>query len=221
LRDNKIPWIYFWTDPRKDYDIRNHEIYTDHPPIAILSQEKEFYGHLDKLILYGKQLNNEIPKKPYTFSVLMNLTDTKRAKKLLSDLNWVKHYDPEIRGNWKKETNPFLKDKIPEDGVKQYLDSVKYSYNINKNPKWVSQKYWEMALSDVICFYANYDADNLIMPPNDSRRVIDGIDLLDKIDFLEVHRDEYLGWIKAQREQIRPEYLNGDFIYKIINEKLK
>lgn len=223
LKTHKIPWVYFWTDPRKDYDIRSHQIFKDNPPQIILSQEKEFYGHLDKLIMYHQKPLNA-PKEIF-LTALMNHTDPKRSKYLVNLMNhvslWYAASDGmEIRGNWKKETNKFLKDPIPENEVIDYLSKVKYAINIGKNPKWVSQKYWEMILAKTICFFINYDEDNLVMAHTDLGRVKDEQDLVNKIQMVEDNPYVQKRIYEIMDQIILPSYLNGDFMYDIINNKI-
>lgn len=222
LKQYKIPWVYFWTDPRKDYDIRNHEIYKDHKPFDILSQEKTFYGHLDKLVMYGQKLQ-DAPKSVF-IGALMNHTDPKRSKRLVDLMNhldlWYDKEVCEIRGDWKKETNRWLRTPIPENEVLQYLAKVKYAINIGKNPLWVSQKFWEMILAKTFCFYENYDSDNLVLPYNDVRRFNNEHGLTQVIQMLEITPKAYEISIEEQTKWILPEYLNGDFIYDIIMKRI-
>lgn len=223
LRDTKIPWAYFWTDPRKDYDIRNHQIYKDNPPIAILSQEKEFYAHLEKLVLY-RQKPQDAPKDVFVGS-LMNYTDPKRSKFLVNLMNSLDIYygdrQLEIRGEWKKETHRLLKEPISENEVVKYLASIKYGLNIGKDPKWVSQKYYEWLLAGTICFFANYDEDNLIMKPDDFRRMKNDTDLVLKIQWLEERPEAYAQHVKdMQQDELLEEYFTGQFIYDTIIKKI-
>lgn len=214
INSNNIPYVYFWTDAR--YDIRINPLFKRYPNL-ILSQEKENYGHLEKLILYGKS-KQELKEKDIKFGILMNETDKKRSQEVLKALSWLDY--GELRGNWKTQSK-FLKEPIQEKEVSNYLGRVKYSYNLAVNQNWVSQKYYEMILNNVICFYKNYDEKGLIIPRNiDIRRIKDEIDLEEKINFLEVQPTLYKSIIERQQEELKEEYFNGEFIYQFIINKI-
>lgn len=214
VNSNEIPYVYFWTDPR--YDIRENELFK-HQPQLILSQEKEYYGHLDKLILYGKE-RQQIKEKDILLGVLMNDTNKFRSNEVLKTLNWLEY--GEIRGDW-KIPNKFLKSPLNEKEVGYYLSRVKYSYNSATNPNWVSQKYWEMVLNNVVCFYKNYDKDGLLILEQDFKRVKDEIDLQNKIEFIEKDLNVYNELINQQKTELKDEYFNGEFLYKFITKKLE
>lgn len=218
LRDHKdIPYAYFWTDPR--YDISKNPIFKEIPPKVILSQEPKNYAHLDKLILYRK--NKPLPfEKNIFFSILMNDTgETVRRKAVNDVINWLhqEKYKLRILGNWKKEGY----EGIPEEEVIDYLSRVRYSFNCGKKKDWVSQKYWEMILAGVICFYTNYDSDNLLISPKDNRRVKDGIDVVDRIKMFENDDMIFAEQLYYQHVILKKEYFTGDFVYSKIMEKLK
>jgi len=212
INSNEIPYVYFWTDPR--YDIRENKLLNRKPEI-ILSQEMANYGHLDKLILYKKE-RQQIKDKDIFLGILMNDTNPKRSREILKTLNWLEY--GEIIGNWKKP-NKFCKNAINENKVNDYLSRVKYSYNLATNQNWVSQKYWEMVLNNVICFYKNYDNNNLLLGNKDYRRVKDEIDLQEKIE----NKDEelYEQIIKHQQLELKDDYFNGEFLYQFIIKKLE
>lgn len=213
INSNNIPYVYFWTDYR--YDIRENKLIRK--PSIILSQEKENYGHLEKLILYGKS-KQELVEKDIKLGILMNETEPKRSKEVLKALNWLEY--GEIRGKW-KNSNKFLKESINENELNNYLSRVKYSYNLATNKKWVSQKYWEMILNNVVCFYKDYDEDKLCLSEHiDGLRVIDAIDLGEKIDKLENNEEEYKATIELQQNLLEEQYFNGDFMYRFILDKL-
>jgi len=209
INSNNIPYVYFWTDCR--YDIRENKLFNRQPQL-ILSQESEHYGHLDKLCLYKKELK-PYQDKTIKLGILLNDTDKRRSKSVLANLKWLNY--GELRGKW-KETNRFLKESINEKELDSYLSSVKYSYNEAVNPNWVSQKYWEMILNNVICFYRHYDKDNLLI----TIKVNDEIDLEESINKYEDDENDYIKQLASQLCLIRDEYLDGSFIYKFIIEKL-
>jgi len=214
INSNDIPYVYFWTDAR--YDIRTNPLFKRYPNL-ILSQEKENYGHLEKLILYGKQ-KQELKEKDIKLGVLMNETDKKRSQEVLKALNWLDY--GELRGNWKTQSK-FLKEPIQEKEVSNYLGRVKYSYNLAVNRDWVSQKYYEMILNNVICFYKNYDENSLIIPKYENiRKVKDEIDLEEKIELIEKAKDLYNLIIEKQQGELKEEYFNGEFIYQFIIDKI-
>ena len=217
INNTKIPYIYFWTDPDAKYDIRTNKLF-NRQPSYILSQEKEFYGHLDKLVFYNKQPINQ--EKTVFLSTLMNNTNNKRSKLILKYYNflelWYKNL-LEIRGNWGKETNKYLKESIKENEVINYLSTCKYGLNINKNPKWVSQKFNEYLLAGTICFYKDYDEDCLVLPQDNFQRIRHENDLIDKIQYLEKNPEKYQELIKEyQTTLIKPEYITGQIVYKTI-----
>jgi len=219
LKEHKdIPYAYFWTDPR--YDIKDNPIFKEIPPKVILSQEPENYSHLDKLILYKK--DRPLPfEKNIFFSILMNDTkETVRRKALDDCLNWLSDEGIpfDVRGYW-----PKYPARIPlkEEEVMPYLARVKYSFNCGKNIDWVSQKYWEMVLNGVICFYTNYDYLGLVLAQNDTRRVKDGIDVVNYIKIIESDKSIYEAQLELMRKELKSEYFTGDFIYNQIINKLK
>jgi hypothetical protein len=199
-------FVYFWTDPRYN---------PDNLPITnknriVLSQEPAYYSHLDKIILYGKK-NRKKRLKYREFKVIMNNTKGERWN---NALKVIKENNGEIIGDHKdKKTNS----AIGFNNLQSYLDSVKYSWNQTKDSTWTSQKFWEMILSNVICFHYNSDTERLIIP-NWLR--IDDIKLIpSSIESLK-DKEVYKGILRNQKKLILPEYLNGDFIYKIILKKL-
>ena len=212
LNGYDVPYIYFWTDVR--YDIKNIKVVRQ--PNIILSQEQENYGHLDKLILYKKK-KKLLDKKTNKFGIVMNDTEPKRSKEVLKTLGWLGY--GEIKGKWKNK-NKWLTGELKEEEVNDYLASTKYSYNLATNHEWVSQKFWEMLLNNVICFYKNYDKNNLIIPKNDYRLVRDEIDVEEKIEELDKNVNLYLDFIKKQQNDLKEEYFNGNFIYNLIIKKL-
>ena len=213
INSNNIPYIYFWTDIR--YDIRDNNLIRQ--PNIILSQEKEYYGHLEKIILIGK-IKKEIYYKDIKFGVLMNSTSPKRDKSIMKFLNWLEF--GEIRGNWKNKYNKYLKEPLKENEVCDYLSKVKYTINITTNQNWINQKYYEYILNNVICFQYNSDLDNLVMDKNDFRVIKDEIDLDEKIDLLEKDENLYNKIIKKQQDELKEEYFNGEFIYNFIINKI-
>lgn len=219
INNTKIPYIYFHTDARIDYDIIENKNFKRKPDI-ILSQEKENYGHLEKIILYNKELKEH--KKDITVGVVMNDTDKKRSREMLKWLNWldVSNIKAEIKGKWKVE-NELNTGVLEEDKVNDYLSRVKYTLNLTVNPLWVNQKYYEYVLNDVICFQYRSDLDNLIMPENDYRRVIDEIEFDEKIQELEDNPELYEKVLQKQKDEIKKEYLDGSFIYEFVLKKME
>ena len=216
----EIPWAYFWTDPR--YDLKKNPLFDSIPPKAILSQEPIYYAHLDKLILYEK--DQPLPfKHDIFFSILMNNTGEKHRKKMVKDvINWLNQekLNYEIKGDWKKDKD-ILGYPLEEKNVLPYLANVKYSFNVGKNPWWSSQKYWEMVISDVICFYWGYDEAGLVLEKDSWLRVRDGIDVIEKVKQLEEDPHFRTEVLMSQRKQLKAEYYTGEFIYQIIKEKCK
>jgi len=184
---------------------------------TIFTQKKENYGHLEKIILIGNKTTKQ--EKDIKLGILLNNTNKKRSSKVLDLLDWLEY--GEIRGNWKKETNKYLKESIPEDKVNEYLSRVKYTINITVNNKWVNQKYYEYLLNDVICFQFNSDIDNLCMEKDDFRRIKDEIELDEKIELLEKDEELYNKILIKQREEILESYSDGSFLYNFIFSKLK
>lgn len=214
INSNNIPYIYFWTDMR--YDITKNNLIRQ--PNIILSQEKKNYGHLEKIILIGKN-KKEIYNKDIKFGILMNSTSLKRDKSIMKFLNWLEF--GEIRGNWKNKDNKYLKEPLKENEVCNYLSKVKYTINITTNSNWINQKYYEYILNNVICFQYNSDLDNLVMDKNDFRVIKDEIDLDEKIDLLEKDKNLYNKIIKKQQDELKDEYFNGEFIYNFIINRIK
>lgn len=217
LNSCSVPYAYFWTDKR--YDIRDIEVVRQ--PAVILSQEKENYAHLDKLILYNKKIR-EVEDKDIEFAILMNNTEPKRSKKLLTFVNWLKDFqDVKVIGDWKKqEDKSIFTGSIAESEVDNYLSRVKFSFNIATNVFWTSQKYYEMLLNNVVCFYHHYDMDNIIMKDDDFRRVYDEINLDDKLTLIKKDIDLYNTILKNQRLELKPEFFDGSLVYNTIMDKI-
>jgi len=214
LNNSNKKWLYFWTDPRKEYDIRDNPNITNKNYI-ILSQEKQFYSHLEKIIMYNKKPIQK--QKENKLCIIMNDTNPKRTKECLK-LNNL-NFDIEVYGKWKTE-NKNLKEKLEESEVIKKLSTSKYSWNMATNKKWVSQKYYEMLLSGTLCFFQHYDEDNLILDKDDFRRIEDWFDIDIKIDKLNKNPELYNSLIKKQNEELKEEYYNGDFIYNIIVKQI-
>lgn len=210
LNDNPdIPYIYFWTDPR--YDITKIKVVRQ--PNIILSQEKEYYGHLDKIILYGKQRRKKQIKYKM-FSILMNKTKDARTKKMVDIYNQLSKTHPiGIIGDFKELNGS----PIEQTKIQDYLDTVEYCINVGKKSNWVSQKYWEMSLSNVICFQSNYDDDCLLMEKDDLRRINDWLDIEINLGQIEQKKDLFLTQLQYE---LKDEYFSGDFIYSVIKEKI-
>ncbi len=216
INNTKTPYIYFLTDNRKEYKISINSNFKRKPNL-ILSQEKENYGHLEKIILIGQKKKEN--KKDIKFAMLLNDTKPKRTKDALKFIEWME--EGEIRGIWKKKESKWLKEPIEEDNVNDYLSKVKYTVNITTDYWWINQKYYEYILNDVICFHYLTDGSGLAMKTNDFRQVMDEIELEEKIDKLEANENLYNEVLNKQREEIKDSYLDGSFIYNFINDKLK
>lgn len=222
LNATKVPWVYFWTDPRAEYDMMANQLIT-HKPEVILSQEKQYYAHLDKLILVGRELRDldqSIAMKRPVLSVLMNEKGAKREKNLINICNWLKDdIEVEIRGKWKK-LNPFVKEQVAFELIDEHLSGVRYSWNQTVDPFWTSQKYWEMVLNDVVCFHQWSDLNHLVLPDGDFTRVTDELEVSEKIRFFEEDKAALKLQVLTQRARIKSEYLTGEFIYETIMQKL-
>jgi len=214
INTTEIPYAFFWTDSR--YGITNNKLFKRQPNV-IFSQEKEYYGHLEKLILYKKE-RKELTDKKNKFGILMNETEPKRSKEVLAALEWLEY--GEIVGKWKTKS-PFVNGPILESELDNYLSNLKFSYNLATNQKWVSQKYYEMILNNVICFYKNYDEDELILNKDNYLKVRDGIDIEQKIEEIEANDELYKKMIEKQQEELKDDYFNGEFIYNFIINKIK
>lgn len=202
-----IPYIYFQTDPRSTMDITKIDIIRQ--PKIILTQEKNNYGHLDKIILYKKE-KRKLTKKDIEIGILMNQTSESRVKQLQKI---IKDRKVQYFGNIKEVNSK----EIKFDEVQNILDTITFSVNIGKKETWVSQKYWEMILSNVICFYANFDKDELLMKKDDIRRVNDWLDLDINLDKIKKNYDLFL---TKQYEEIKDEYRSGEFLYNLIMNKI-
>lgn len=218
LISDNTPWIYFQTDPRKEYNVENNELFDKNKSKLIFTQEKKYYGHLDKLILYKKQILQTTKK--IEMAIIMNQTNDKRHREGISVCDWFNKQNVVIYGKHKKNSK-YLAEQIPERNLSEFLTQLKYSWNMAVDPNWVSQKYWEMILHDVICFYQEYDNSGLLLSLDDERRVVDPIDVDNKINYLNNNITEYQLWLERQRAEMLPEYLDGEFIYSFIYSKLQ
>lgn len=205
--------VYFWTDPR--YDPKLLPITKE---MIVLSQEPEYYSHLDKLILYKKEIRPLI-HKDIEFAILMNWTERKRANNAITICNVLKKYDPIIIGDWKKKLNEFISHEVVSSDVQSLLDQVKYSWNQTVKLDWISQKFWEMILSNVICFHYNSDMNKLVIP--DWLRVNKTEEIKSTIEITDANILSYQGTLMMQKALIVPEYLDGSFIYNQIIAKIQ
>ena len=203
---------YFWTDVR--YDPKKLPITKK---MTILSQEPEHYAHLEKLVMYHKSFR--LPRiKEIDFGILMNWTEPKRAKNAIMVCNELKQYDPIIIGDWKKKLNEFLTHDVKSTDVLNILDNIKFSWNQTTNPKWVSQKFWEMIMSNVICFHFDSDSDGLVIPAELKVFSADNVR-----SFIEKYQneDDYVKILNWQKSLILKEYFDGSFMYKTILSRLQ
>ena len=99
-----------------------------------------------------------------------------------------------------------------------FLDNIKYSFNQTVESDWTSQKMWEMILSNVICFHYESDSNNLAIP---QFLKVDALWEVEQRIKTIARAKEYDRIIKEQQTFIKPGYLTGEFLYKIILNKMK
>lgn len=218
LKSSKTPYIYFWTDARPEYRIWEAPQFIKEPH-NVLSQEPTYYAHLEKLICYH---NPPIRKnnREKDVVVVMNDTAAKRSTKMLNILKWVSDFHKvDVIGNWKKDC-PYLKTSLNDNEVLDYISDYKYSIIIAKDPTWITQKFYEMAIAGVVTFYGDFDSYNLVLGEDSPLRFKDEYDLEEKISKFKSDNKLYERHLEDTQDLIKNEYINGDFMYKIIMSKI-
>jgi len=111
--------------------------------------------------------------------------------------------------------------RVSATKYRELLKATKFSivisdtnHNING---FAGQRHWENLKYNIISFTdTKCDIDELIMKKDDWRRVKNYIELKEKMNYLLQNPKEYEKKLREQQEEIKEEYLNGDYIYRVL-----
>ena len=113
--------------------------------------------------------------------------------------------------------------RVTRDVFMDYLDRAKHSVcfadeSYNKN-HFVLPRFYENIMHDIICFCSNtFDPDEHMIGKYDWRRVTNYMELREKMKELDDDEDNYLALLRRQRKELKPEYINGDYVYEMITK---
>lgn len=105
----------------------------------------------------------------------------------------------------------------------EYLDMTKYSICILDNDysetNALTQRHYEHVIHNIFSFIDNdFDRKGYMIPLYDWRRVSSFREMYEKIEHLERHPDEYLYKLEKQRDILKPEYYNGEYVYGLLKD---
>jgi hypothetical protein len=211
--------LYFVTDV-KIFD--RCKFFTDNYDFKVVSQSKNLgeYGDLEKFFLLDNKIitnKNKLKKLVYCGNQRNNERTDLVGKYLLG--NDIK---TEIYGKWNNSEivdNSNFKGPIPCEEVSNVLSEAKYSLIISdkeyRRLGFITPRYWECLLSSTIPFIdSSYDKDEILVKKNDFRIVHDYKEMMDKIIFLESNNYFYKQILEKQSEEIKPEYVSGEYQLK-------
>jgi len=127
--------------------------------------------------------------------------------------------DVEVYGQWSTLWNLDKRFKGPKKfmDLEDTLKGTKYTFIIPIAKDWVTAKFWEMIHYGIIPFFhPTYDTQKNIKCP-DFIRVKDPQDLVDKIKFLDSHKDDYFALLAELYNMLEEKYYDGNFISESIN----
>jgi len=198
-------------------------IYTDYKlkPFAynifdrIYTQTKNVYayGALEKLVLFDSKFIEKNAVKDIEFY----FGGTERDR-LYDIIEYI--WRPEV--TWHGKSQFFQKnDYISYSENYSLIKRAKYSIVIMdsayNNVGWVTPRYYENILNDVICFVDNKcDRNNMLVTKHDYRRVGSYFELRDKIKQIDASPLKRESILEKQRQEILPEYLDGSYIYNLL-----
>ena len=87
---------------------------------------------------------------------------------------------------------------------------------------FVTQKVWKMIYYGIIPFWDknNYDTDNIYKEIPDYFKVKTPKEMWDKIEYLNLHEEEYKKYLKIYYNLLEDKYFNGDFIVDVFKQYL-
>jgi hypothetical protein len=221
LNESTVPWIYIQPDYR--YPITKPKDLTSQPKEVITLKGDDNFCGLDKLYLLDREQTIN-PKKEIDLGLMFNDTGKKRTDMIKKTIKWVEIVNKEITIDVKGKFNEEMKyntGTVPEKSYYDYWKKVKYTLNMANESDQITPRIWDCFLNDTVSFLYNFDSGYKIVPKGHFLRVIDEIDLEDKIALLEKNKMSLDEILEYQRSLIKKEYLNGDFIYEVLKNKIK
>jgi hypothetical protein len=114
-----------------------------------------------------------------------------------------------------------LENRTPRDEFKKTLDKAKYSVVItdiqNNINHFISPRPYECYIHDIVAFFDyKYDPDEYYCKKDDYRRVHNYKEMRIKMNELNAHPELYRNILALQRDSIKENFVNGEYIYGII-----
>jgi len=175
-----------------------------------------------KFSLMGKpKTNNENITRDINMVLFLNEGNPSRYKDVmdyvLSDIK-----DAVIYGSW---SDSILKkhpqfQNIPMAELSHLFSRIKYTFCIPIKPGWATGKFWDMIRLGIVPFvHPTYDEQRNIGFP-EFLRVYSSKELVQKIEFLNSHPEEYDKLVKELNAMITPDKKNGSYLNSVIMKHL-
>lgn len=198
--------------------------------LQIVSQSKNFgkYGHLEKLFLYNNEINFNVSKKENKIVFIGNQKSNQKTD-LVKEYLLKDKIKTEIYGRWTNEDitkNKNFKGPIKCMESQKKLREFKYgmliSDKFHRKFGFVTPKYFEYLLAGVIPFIdSSFDKDELLIKKDDFRIVNSYEEMINKMKFLDERSYYYEKILNKQSKEILPEYIDGSFQFKILEDILE
>lgn len=217
------PWVYINTDFRYSFHRNNsiRPLSLKHIPSAIWQMVTDEHGetaHLDKIGLI--HLSPYQPQKQASkFMVAYNDTNKKRSREYEKWFNFIsQRYACEVYGKNISKFNSGIKDN---KDILKTISQGKYSLLLSVNPFWCSQKFWECIIAGQIPFIYLYDTKCQQIDKDDFLRVIDLIELEQKVDTLESDKALYEREKERLRQRLVSEMRDFKWFGEYYTEKIR
>lgn len=215
LNQTNVPWVYLQPDSRYNLDKAKD----------LISKPKEIItlknGWFDKIYLLNRKTNFN-HKKSIDLGLVYNDTNVKKTNQISKFINWIRDvsdFSVDLKGKFKNDmrcNSGILK----ESEIYEYWQKVKYTVNMANESEQITPRMWDCFMNDTISFLYHYDEDYKVIPKDHFLRIIDEIDLEEKMQKLENDNNLYKEILQYQRSLIKKEYLNGDFVYNKLIKKI-
>lgn len=129
---------------------------------------------------------------------------------------------PDCKVTGKSETLRF-NNRVKRNEYMALLDRTKYSIVIadveyNEN-HFITPRHYENIMHDIVSFVdAKFDPDEHLISKQDFRRVKNYKELIGKMHQLDNNQKLYMSILIHQREEIKPEFIDGSYVYRCLNE---
>lgn len=180
------------------------------------SKQQHTYGCLEQLVAYQTKFEElEEVLKHKKIDYYFGGTERKRLDDYIEYI-----WRPECQRAGKSAFFNF-NNYIAYNQHLEQLKKTKYSIVIADTEYnkigWVTPRYYENIMNDVICFVdAKYDTDCILLQKKHFRVVATYKEMKEKIDILEQNHNIYLEILYRQRQEITQEIISGKNIYDII-----